>query len=137
MNARITHPTAFGDQVAAASKHAHRILTDATARGEAEPDPAPPRAWLAAQAEILITALHNHTARVCAHVGAAPQLLNAAAWHPGVLVCTDCAAALDPDPIEDVTCDRCRRPALALTGSIAAFGPILFAYALCDPCTKG
>jgi hypothetical protein len=133
-NARTMHPVALADQLDAAAAHARRVLTDAAGHGHATLDHTPPTEWLAEQAAAIRTAILNRTARGCPHITTAPQLLHAAAWAPSLLVCTACLPALDPDP-NDTTCDRCHQPADLLTGSVAAFGPVLFAYSLCDPCT--
>ncbi|MDG6104386.1 hypothetical protein Daura_07400 [Dactylosporangium aurantiacum] len=133
MNARTLHPVALADQLGAATAHARHILTSAADHGRAVLDANPPAEWLAAQAAAIRAAILNRAARCCPHIGAAPQLLHAAAWHPGLLVCLDCLPALDPSP-DDTTCDRCHLPAPLLTGSVAAFGPVLLAYALCDDC---
>ncbi|WP_432833537.1 hypothetical protein [Dactylosporangium sp. CA-092794] len=135
MTLRITNPTAFRDQVRAAGAHARRRLADAAEHGVVERDPAPPRGWLAEQFTVLLAALHDGTVRTCPHVErGGPQLLNAAAWAPGMIVCGNCTDLLTPTGPARDTCDRCQRPVPAANGGIAAIGPLMFAYALCDPC---
>ncbi|WP_327005875.1 hypothetical protein OHA72_00460 [Dactylosporangium sp. NBC_01737] len=133
MNAHTLHPVALAGQFGAAAAHASHILTSAADQGRAIIDTNPPAEWLASQATAIRAAILNRTARCCPHIGAAPQLLHAAAWHPGLLVCLDCLPALDP-VADDTTCDRCHCSASLLTGSVAAFCPVLLAYALCDDC---
>lgn len=138
MTVRITNPTAYRDQIRAAGAHARRRLTDAHTHGLIEPDPAPPRRWLAEQYTILLTAIEDGTAQLCPHAGrGGPRMLAAAAWSPGTLVCGDCTDQLDLNPDNRDTCDRCHQHARTLTGSIGAVGPLMFAYALCNPCTNG
>jgi hypothetical protein len=137
MSARIIHPTARADQLDAAAAHARRVLTTAAKRGSAALDPNPPVRWLAKHAAEIRTAIEKRTVRACPHIGDTPQLLFAAAWRPGHLVCLSCLPALDPDPAEAVRCDHCRQAAPYLHGSVTALGPVLFAYALCPRCVTG
>ncbi|GAA2134561.1 hypothetical protein [Actinomadura napierensis] len=127
--------TAHRDQYRAATRHARRHLAALSAdhggpvTGTASP-------WLACQLAALGAALATGTAQTCPHITDAPAVVHAAVWAPGRLVCGHCLPALIPDPAEDATCDRCRKPADVVTPALASFGPLLIAFGLCPPCTR-
>lgn len=135
MTAARLHPTAYADQLDAATADANRHLraTAAHTGGRLAHTHA---GWLADQAETLRRAMTDGTARVCRHIGPSPRIAHAAAWAPGVLVCSSCIRLVMPDADEDGTCDRCRRPVLTLHAGVVALGPVLLAYGLCGACTS-
>jgi len=81
-----------------------------------------------------VTALLTRTGTICPHIGPAPRVVHAAAWRPGTLACPACRHLLEPGPLEENTCDRCRTLAPELTPGIAAIGLVLLAFGLCDAC---
>ncbi len=132
-----THPTALADQVQAAGADAVRRLRQAATTPGARftDEPAPP--WLAEQFERLTLTLTLGGGRFCPHIGAAPRVVYAFAWAPGLMVCPACRWLATPTAAEDSTCDRCRRHAPDLIPEVAAHGPVLFGYGLCRPCHAG
>lgn len=131
----MSHPTAFADQLQAASADAHNRLKRAghlpRLTFTADP-PVPP--WLHELFQHHCDALTGGQGRVCPHIGPAPRVVCAFAWTPGLLTCPGCRHLATPDTAEDNTCDQCRQPADLLWPGIAQLGPILFAYGLCDTC---
>jgi hypothetical protein len=134
MSTPITHPTALADQIGAAASDARRVLTNMARTCRADLRTAPATGWLAEQAANLVTTLTDGTLRACVHVGPSPIVAHAAVWAPGRLVCSACVAALRPTPLEDGTCDRCRRHVRRLHAGAVALGPIILAYGLCRAC---
>ncbi|GGM82277.1 hypothetical protein GCM10012275_61130 [Longimycelium tulufanense] len=130
----VTNPTALADQYDAATQQARRELHQAATRLAGRVTDGPLPAWLADHAAAFRLALITGQVRGCAHLADGPRVAHAAVWAPGYLVCPHCVAALAPDPVEDATCDRCRRPAGRLFAGTVALGPILLAYGLCEPC---
>lgn len=130
-----THPTAFADQLKAASDDAiGRIHTLADAiGGRAEYGPVHP--WLAEQFERITFALTTGAGRFCPHLGASPRAVHAYAWAPGLLVCPGCTWLATPTAAEDNRCDRCRRHVRLLWSSYIANGPTILGYALCRTCS--
>ncbi|AEH08446.1 MULTISPECIES: hypothetical protein [Protofrankia] len=131
------HAIAHADQLTAACRDAltalHAIAEDGRGYLAERPAAVP---WLAAQASVFVRALTVGTVELCPHLGSSPQVVHAAAWAPGRLVCTGCVAALRPGPDEDATCDRCRCRPRRLYPGAAAFGPVLLAYGLCPSCLR-
>jgi hypothetical protein len=127
--------TALNDQFDAATTDAARVQAQIArhARIPLRHDTAP-HPWIAQQIRALITALTAGTARLCPHATGAPAVLHAAAWAPGHLTCSLCVSDLHPDPAEDQTCDRCRRPAHPIYPGMARVGPLLLTYGLCRRC---
>ncbi|MGI5164473.1 hypothetical protein ACQEU3_08980 [Spirillospora sp. CA-253888] len=133
--ARTAAGTAWRDQADAAARHAGRLVDGLTVRAGAWPavtgDP-----WLREHLAALLLALVTGTAELCPHLTAAPAVAHAALWAPGRLVCTGCLPALRPDPAEDHTCDRCRRPADAIGSAALHAGPLVIVFGLCPPCAR-
>ena len=130
------HPTALADQLQAASAdavtHLH-ALADLIG-GPAVYEPVHP--WLIEQFERITFALTTGgAARFCPHIGAAPRVVHAYAWAPGLLVCPGCTWLATPDAAESTTCDRCRRHVRLLWSRFIANGPVILGYALCRTCT--
>ncbi|MFI6522189.1 hypothetical protein ACIBF1_42035 [Spirillospora sp. NPDC050679] len=127
--------TAWRDQADAAVRHARRLVDDMAARAGAQPavtgDP-----WLRERLTGLLLALVTGTAKLCPHLTRAPAVAHAALWAPGHLVCTRCIPRLHPDPAEDHTCDRCRRPADAIGSAALHAGPLVIVFGLCPPCAR-
>jgi hypothetical protein len=134
MNIPITCPTARADQLRAAAGHADTVLRSLATTPGARHVHGTPSTWLIQHAAVLLTALDSHTVKRCPHAGQSPQLLHAAVWAPGRLVCTACLPTLTPTPGTEHTCDRCHRTRPLIPG-IAALGPVLLIYGLCRQCT--
>ncbi|MEX5713717.1 hypothetical protein AB1484_37415, partial [Parafrankia sp. FMc6] len=129
------HPTAQADQFHAAAEDARRRLTVIAAAGGAGVSRATdPTGWLTRQARGFVDALTSTQGRFCWHIGSSPHVVHAAVWAPGVVVCSACVHLLRPTSGEDATCDRCRRTVDPLHPGIAAFGPVLIMFGLCDQC---
>jgi hypothetical protein len=131
----MTHPTAFADQLKAASADANaRLRHAARLPGLAFTNDPPMPPWLALLFQRHADALTGGQGRVCPHIGPSPHVVCAFAWTPGLLTCPACRILATPTEAEDNTCDRCRQPCPQIWPGIAQLGPILFAYGLCDPC---
>jgi hypothetical protein len=126
--------TALNDQIQAASQHARAMLTAVADQLGTHPTHVRPSPWLTEHIRALARSIVSGQARGCPHITAAPCIVHAAVWAPGILTCTDCRAALTADPDEDTTCDRCRRRGRPLHTAVTAVGPILLGYGLCQPC---
>lgn len=132
---RTPYQTARADQYRAAARDANRtVILAGTATGTRTRVLA--GGWLDFAAREFTTALNREQpARACVHVTDSPAVVYAAAWAPGTLACPTCApAALAVRPDQDTTCDRCHRTANTIHNGMAALGPILFLFGLCDPC---
>ncbi|GGM81632.1 hypothetical protein GCM10012275_60330 [Longimycelium tulufanense] len=130
----ITDPTALFDQVAAATHQARKALRKAAHEWGAQLDTGPLPPWLRDRCADLLAALAARRVRCCAHLAPAPRVAHAALWRPGLLLCSACVGLLAADPVEDATCDRCRRHVRRILPGTVALGPILLAYGLCQPC---
>jgi hypothetical protein len=128
------HPTALADQLDAASADAERRLRRAAVTPGVQFSHTDTPAWLAEQFTRIDLALTTGHGRLCPHIGAAPRVVYAFAWAPGLLTCPACRWLATPTDAEDHICDRCRRHAGTLYPTIAARGPVLFGYGLCHPC---
>ncbi|EFC86144.1 hypothetical protein [Parafrankia sp. EUN1f] len=129
------NPTALADQLTAAARDARRHLDTIAAAGHGTVHPTTdPTGWLVGQILRTVAALTSPTARACRHVTAAPRVLHAAVWAPGIVVCPACVRHLAPAPGEDNRCDRCRRTVAQLHPSTVALGPLLIGYGLCRRC---
>ncbi|WP_067825894.1 hypothetical protein [Actinomadura kijaniata] len=132
--ARTAAFTAWRDQADAATRHAHRLVTEMTTRAGAQPavttDP-----WLGEQLAALLLALLDGTAQMCPHLTVhAPAVVHAALWAPGRLVCGGCIPSLHPTPAEDRICDRCRHTPDAIHSAAFQAGPLVVVMGLCPPC---
>jgi len=132
------NPTAYTDQFDAASRHARRQL-DEMARRATEASlamvPLPLGSWLRDQIAGVIACLQAGTADCCEHIGASPQVMFAAAWRPGRIVCLGCVQTLrTPSQVEDFTCDQCQQRHDTIHTRMTAVGPVLFAYGRCTRC---
>jgi hypothetical protein len=130
----LPHLTALADQLAAASADAEHTIRTAARHPGMRLARTRPHAWLAGHLATLGLALAYGTARLCPHIGAAPRIVHAAVWAPGMLVCPACVDLIRPNGLEDATCDRCRRHVGRLHAAAVAFGPILLGYGLCTRC---
>lgn len=95
--------------------------------------------WLRDQVAALLRALGTRQAVLCPHLQGdpSPRVMHGAAWRPGQLHCTPCAArSLPPDPEDDDLCDRCGRHDPGLLSTITAVGTLMFAFGLCPACSK-
>lgn len=127
--------TATVDQLHAATREAQKTLNQGGGNtGETVTTPAHPSPWLADQVRALVTALVTRRGALCPHIGTSPRVAHAAVWAPGVITCPDCRHLLDPGPLEDTTCDRCRTLVPELIPCLAAVGPVLLAFGLCHSC---
>lgn len=127
--------TAFTDQITAASREAGtalRTLAHALPGAEVAHHPGDP--WLRQQLHDLEERFGALAVRSCVHAAAGPCVLYAVAWRPQHVTCLPCAPLLAPDPVEDTTCDRCRRRVDHLHAGLVHAGPVLFGYGLCTPC---
>jgi hypothetical protein len=123
--------TALLDQVHAAAGHARRVLATAAGNHDATGIPVTPP-WLRPHVQALTRALAADTG--CPHAWDGPQILHAAVWAPGRVVCSHCVHTLAPPPGEDHTCDRCRQAHPVIHSGAAAAGPVLLAFGICRPC---
>ena len=132
-----THPTAFADQIQAASTDALSRLQAAAARPGARLSHEPDHPWLTEQLQLITLALTLGGAKFCRHLDAAPanpRVVHAYAWSPGLLVCPACTWIAELVKTDD-DCDRCHRISrVGLWTTVAAHGPTLFTYALCKAC---
>ncbi len=134
MTTPAAHSIAHTDQLAAAARDARQALEGAAASGRGHLVPVVAGTWLAEQAAALHDWLTNGPVRCCPHLHNRPRIIHAAVWAPRLLVCTDCAPLLIPDPEEDHTCDRCHHTADHLHPGVTVFGPVLLGYGLCHSC---
>jgi hypothetical protein len=134
MSTPIGDPTALADQIDAAARHARHLVTRMAAAGLGQLTDAVGHPWLTGQAAALVHALSTGTGRACPHLGPTPAVIHAAVWAPGRVVCPACVGLLRAGPVEDSTCDRCRRHVRRLHAGAAAFGPLILAYGLCRAC---
>lgn len=131
----ITDPTALADQFHAASREARNLLRRAATVGGTAVDTSEPTPWLAAQIEAVKASIMDETVRMCEHLLAAPGIAVVTIWRPGVMACGRCAdALLTAGPVEQSTCDRCRRIVALIHPCAATFGPFLLTYGLCPTC---
>lgn len=129
------HPTAYADQLQAATADARRRMRRAAHLPLLRLTPAAEHpAWMAAIIDRHALALLSGQGRTCPHLGAGPRVALAFAWAPGLMVCGDCRAMATPSPVEEATCDRCRRHCRRIWPGIAQHGPLLIGYGLCDTC---
>lgn len=126
--------TAYADQLAAATRDAHRVAAAAGTepgatytRGIATPS-------LLSLAADINAIINGSVPGRCPHLGRSPAVAYAAAWAPGQVVCAQCLPELTPDEGEAVTCDRCRRRNGLLSSCAVAIGPVLVMFGLCLPC---
>ena len=126
--------TATADQLRAASRTPEPAEPVGGLVGEPVTTPDHPTPWLAEQIRTLLAALVTGKGQICPHIGTSPRVVHAAVWRPGVLACPTCRHLLDPGPLEENTCDRCRTLTPNLNPAMAAIGPVILAFGLCDTC---
>jgi len=134
----MSHNIAYVDQFDAASRDARRQLDEMALRAEETSLAMVPLAvgsWLRDQISGVIACLEADTADHCEHIGSSPQVMFAAAWQPGRIVCFDCVQTLrTPTQVEDFTCDQCHQRHDTIHTRVTAVGPVLFAYGRCTRC---
>jgi hypothetical protein len=147
---RAVAPTGLVDQADAAALDAHRGMRRAAAAGHYGTDTVAPLdaddlpGWL--RLGLLDTAARYATgqARTCRHnpTPGRPQPVMAAAWSPGLVVCTGCTHLLSirHDATADATCDACGRVCAGpehgdgVWPGMVQLGPLIYQYGTCASC---
>lgn len=127
--------TALTDQIQAAAREADALVHAMAALGGDSVSVVPPTPWLMEQHAALTAAVNDGTVKICTHLTGSPTVAHAAVWKRWVITCGPCSSHhLRPGPLEDSTCDRCRRYGLPLHGCTVTLGPLVLAYGLCPGC---
>jgi hypothetical protein len=130
--------TAHADQLGAAVHESNRIMRRMVASLDGTIHfRVPATGWKRDVIERHNAANRAGTGRACNHSDS-PQPLFAAAWHPGLTVCADCAeaGALYPaDEVDNWTCDSCHRylPDQIAVSALQA-GSNIMLVGLCPDC---
>ncbi|KXK61960.1 hypothetical protein AWW66_11000 [Micromonospora rosaria] len=146
---RAATPVHVVDQLDAATDHAHQFMTTAAhaALGESNArttDAAGVPGWLRLPLLDTLTTWFADQAATCRHQPHPdrPEPVIAAAWKPGLVVCTRCApmTGLPRNSDRDRTCDRCGRVCAGVEHGDGIYpgmvqvGALVYQYGVCGQC---
>lgn len=136
---RAALPPGFRDQLDAATTHTYRALASAAAAGVLTSPAMIPTAehpgWVRLSVTDTLVRWNVGSADTCMHAPhpRRPQPVFAAAWRPGMVVCSACGhlLAIPPSSITDQTCDGCGK----VTAGLAHDDPLYPLTVVCGVLT--
>ena len=131
--------TFLADQIDAASREAHSVITrtaasrtDIAALRDDRPGP-----FAQQLLDDLAARGRARKQQKCAHLRRGPGVAWLLAWSPERLRCHSCASTAmlqAAASVEDDVCDVCRQTAIPLHAIVGAAGPVLLAFGACKSC---